>query len=401
MAFRTGTHGRRAVRAAAVVAAAGAAVAFTVPAMAANAGRASHVLAAGQSGSRATVPWSKVGPGWALALYSASQGGEGVKPKAGPSTLYLVDPRGGRYSLFTWAARSKQTQWFLQGWSGDVKRALFTSEPQFGGGNGREHVYQLQLRTGAVTSFALPKGVVALSYTRPDGLNILAQKGTVNGLHSKVSLQRYNLAGQLQKKLATITYLGGTAYQSAGAKLAAGSLHGLELISNAGGIIKNLPVPGVKDGCSAVRWWSAGTILASCFVGSEPGPRMWLVPSGGARPTSLTPARHNNFDLGDFNAWKLSSGLYVNGYSACSAVVIGRQLSHGREQKVNVPGSASSLIVNATSSKLMVERINGCSPGISLVWFNPKTRALTVAIRVRHNQHGVSAVVPYFIAGKF
>ncbi len=49
----------------------------------------------------------------------------------------------------------------------------------------------------------------------------------------------------------------------------------------------------------------------------------------------------------------------------------------------------------------MVERINGCSPGISLVWFNPATRALTVAIPVGHNQHGVVGVVPYFVAGKF
>jgi len=401
MGFSAGAHRRTGIRAAAVVAAAGAAVAFTVPAMAAKTSPASRVLAAGQAGSRAAVPWGKVGPGWALAMYSASQGGEGIKPKAGPSTLYLVDPQGGRYSLVTWAARSARSRWYLDGWSGDLKRALFTSVPPGDGGTGPEHVYQLQLRTGAVTGFTLPSGVTPLSYTRPDGRNILAEKGTVNGLHSKVTLQRYNLAGHLQKTLATVTYLGGTAYQAAGQKLAAGSLHGLELISNSGGIIRNLPVPGVKDGCSAVRWWSAGTILASCFVGNEPGPRMWLVAASGARPAALTPARHNDWDLGDFNAWQLSSGLYVNGYGACGSLVIGRQPAHGPEQMVNVPGSASSLIVNATSSRLMVERINGCMPGISLVWFNPKTRAMTVAIKVGHNQHGVSSVVPYFIAGKF
>jgi hypothetical protein len=82
-------------------------------------------------------------------------------------------------------------------------------------------------------------------------------------------------------------------------------------------------------------------------------------------------------------------------------VVIGRQPAHGNEQVVNVPGSGSSLIVNATSSTLMVERINGCQPEISLVWFNPATQAMTVAIPDGHNQHGVTGVVPYFIAGKF
>jgi hypothetical protein len=68
---------------------------------------------------------------------------------------------------------------------------------------------------------------------------------------------------------------------------------------------------------------------------------------------------------------------------------------------VSVPGSASSVIVTATGSRLMVERINGCSPGTSLVWFNPATRALTVAIPAGHNQHGVVGVVPYLVTGKF
>ncbi len=405
MGFSTGTNGRRGIRTAATAAVAAAAVAgsvvaLTVPAMAAQSGSAARVLAAGQAGSRAGVPWGKVGPGWALAMYSASQGGEGIKPKAGSSTLYLVDPLGGRYSLFTWPARSARSKWTLQDWSGDVSRALFTGAPSFGS-NVREHVYQLTLRSGAVTGFTLPKGVTSVGYTRPDGLNILAQNGAFISPHSRGTLLRYNLAGQLQKTLATVTGLGGTAYQPAGGELAAGSRHGLELISNSGGIIRSLPVPGVNDGCNAVRWWSAGAVLASCSASGVPGPRMWLVPASGAKPTALTPARHNGFDMGDFNAWQLSSGLYLDGYGACGTLVIGRQPRHGRERMVNVPGSASSLIVNATRSKLMVERINGCMPGISLVWFNPATRAMTVAIRVGHNQHGVSSVVPYFIAGKF
>jgi len=79
---------------------------------------------------------------------------------------------------------------------------------------------------------------------------------------------------------------------------------------------------------------------------------------------------------------------------------IGRD-ARGAEQMVNVPGSASSLVVNATRSALMVERIDGCMPGISLVWFNPAMRAMKVAIPVGQHQEGVTAVVPYFIAGKF
>jgi hypothetical protein len=402
MESAVGKWARRGVVAAAALAIAGTGAALTVPATAAQTVAADRMLAAGQAGSRAQVPWGKVGPGWALAMYSASQGGEGVPPRSGPATLYLVDPAGGRYSLFTWPARSARSRWNLQDWSGDVSRALFTSGPAFGS-TVPEHVYQLQLRTGAVTSFTLPARVTAVGYTRPDGLNILAEKGTATSLSSKLTLQRYNLAGRLQKSLATVTDLGGVAYQPAGAEIAAGSRRGLELVSNGGGVIRSLPVPGVRDGCGAVRWWTPGTILASCSA--EPvsaGPRLWLVPASGARPTALTPVRNGaGFDAGDFNAWQLSSGLYLDGFGACGTLVIGRQPAHGPEQMVTVPGAASSLIVTATSSRLLVERINGCMQGNSLAWFNPATRALTVAVPVHGHQYGVVGVVPYFVAGRF
>jgi TolB protein len=401
MGFSAGERGRRGVFAAAAIAIAGTAVALTVPAMAAQAGPAGRVLTAGQVGSRAEVPWGKVGPGWALAMYSASQGGEGVRPKSGPSTLYLVNPAGGRYSLSAWSARSARSRWYLQAWSGDASRALFTSAPAWGS-TVPEHVYQLQLRTGAITGFTLPARVTAVGYTRPDGLNILAEEGTPTSLDSKITLLRYNLAGQLQKALATVTGLGQVAYQPAGAEIAAGSLRGLELISNQGGVIRSLPVPGARNGCGAVRWWSAGTILASCSTPGSAGPRLWLVPASGAAPAALTPARTGHgFDFGDFNAWQLPSGLYLDGFGACGTLVIGRQPTRGPEQMVSVPGSASSVIVTATGSRLMVERINGCSPGTSLVWFNPATRALTIAIPAGHNQHGVVGVVPYLVTGKF
>jgi hypothetical protein len=89
--------------------------------------------------------------------------------------------------------------------------ALFTSAPAWGS-TVPEHVYQLQLRTGAITGFTLPARVTAVGYTRPDGLNILAEEGTPTSLDSKITLLRYNLAGQLQKALATVTGLGQVAY---------------------------------------------------------------------------------------------------------------------------------------------------------------------------------------------
>jgi hypothetical protein len=405
MKFAANARGRRAIGAVATAAAAAAAVGLAVPAMASSAAPASRNLSGGQVAARSAVPWRKVGAGWALATYSASHGGEGVKPTAGASTLYLVNPQGSRYKLITWSASSPRSKWYLLGWSGDASRALFASSPGYFASTGREHLYQLQLRTGRVTGFTLPARVSAIGYTRPDGLNILAEKSANSTGTGGFTVQRYSLTGKLQKSLGSIkdNVYPSAAYNSKGTELAAGTLTGLELISNTGGVIRKLPVPRVTESCTAVRWWNSGTVLASCLVTNEDGPRMWLVPASGARPTALTPVRTggNDPDLGDFNAWQLSSGLYVDGSTGCGAGIIGRQPAHGQEQIINVPGAPSSLIVNATRSTLMVERISECSPSTSLVWFNPATRKMTVAIGVQHDQVGVSAVIPYFITGKF
>ena len=396
MTKATRLRGRRTLAVATAAAAVAAVVGLAVPAVAAQApaGQA-RLLGAGQTGTRAAVPWSKVGPAWAVVMFSASQGGMGVKPKAGKATLYLVDPQGGKYSLITWPAGSAQSQWQLRDWSGDTRRALFTS----GGFGTRQQVHQVQLRTGRVSTFTLPVGVEAVGYTRPDGLNVLAAKGN---LYGSGPLQRYSLTGRLQATLGKVYDVSQVAYQSGGAALAGSEANGLALISNRGGIIRRLPVPGVKYGCEPVRWWTANSILASCLVPSAPGPQLWLVPASGARPKALTPARvHPTFDVGDFNAWQLSSGLYLDGYGPCGTLVIGKQPARGPEQQVTVPGAVSPRIVTATSSSLMVERINGCSAGVSLVWYNPATGKMTVVLATHRNEVGVAGIEPYFVSGKY
>src|ERR1700752_3912364 len=99
-----GARGRRATGAVAMVAAAAATVGLAAPAMAAPAAPTGSSLSGGQAAPRSAVPWHKVGPGWALAEYSATQEGENVRHKPGASTLYLVNPQGGRYKLITWSA---------------------------------------------------------------------------------------------------------------------------------------------------------------------------------------------------------------------------------------------------------------------------------------------------------
>jgi hypothetical protein len=398
MRIGTSMRGRRAIGLAAVTAAAAATVGLAVPAVAAPDPAANGtVLTAGQTGSRATVPWRRVGPGWTLAMFSRDAGAEGKLITYGPSTLYLVSPRGGRYALKTWPARSAASHWLLRSWSGDTRRALFTSA----GASDTVQVHQLQLRTGRISSFTLPANRAVVGYTRPDGLNILVAKWAPS--FTRGTLQRYSLTGRLLTALATVDNPEESAYQPAGEALATVEKNGLVLVGNRGGIIRKLPVPGTRYGCNPVRWWSAGTILASC-MGSikEPWQRLWLVPASGARPTALTPPRPGGtFDLGDLNAWQLKSGLYLDAAQGCGAGTIGRQPAHGPEQQVQVPGAAGEVIVNATRTQLEVQRFGGCVSGTSLVWFNPVTRAVTVALGTSGAEFGVEGAIPYFVTGKF
>jgi hypothetical protein len=339
----------------------------------------------------AAVPWRLVGPAWALAQYSASTGGVGVPVRQGPTTIYLVGPDGKRYDLASWPAGQRQS-WQLIAWSDTARTALFNSRKSF---------YQLQLTTGQTNRISLPgKNLSALSYTRPDGVNILAVR-QLPDFANNGTVERFNLAGKLQQVIASGAGYDSAAYDSAGSLLAIGGKRGIELASNTGGIIRKLPVPGKQDGCTVIRWWTASTVLAGCFSEGRPQ-RLWLVPVSGASPAPLTPQRRNGgFDFGDFSAWQLTSGLYVNGFGACGSLVIGRQPRHGAEQEINVPGSGDNRIITATRSRLLVQRIVSCEPHNSLVWFNPSTRALTVALPARHHQFGVQVALPGFIQGKY
>lgn len=200
------------------------------------------------------VPWAKVGPGWELAQYTS-----GTRARPAATTLYLVSPGGSRYSLHTWPA-SANLATTLVAWSGDKTRALLDEGP---GGQAA----QLNLVTGKLSRFRLAGQASALGYTRPDGLNILGVR--VDG--SVATLARYSLTGKLVKVLAAGRYSIDGMYSPGGTTLAVSGANGLRLVSNAGGALRQLPVPGTSPvlGCGLVRWWSTGTILAECEAKSS------------------------------------------------------------------------------------------------------------------------------------
>jgi TolB protein len=327
-----------------------------------------------------TVPWASVRAGWVLAEYSP-----GTASKPAPTTLYLVSPSGGKYAIYQWAA-SKTAAPRLLAWSGDKSRALL----QLGHPNQLE---QLNLRTGKAARFSLPVDAQPVGYTRPNGLQLLGTAAS----DSTVTLARYTLAGKRSQVLGTQADAFGMSaiYTPDGTALAVSAGTGLLLVSNAGRVVRKLPVAAAdpRIGCGAVRWWNPGTILAECTPKGGDAAQLWLVPANGARPKALTPVRESGMDLGDLDAWALPSGLYLQSAGACGLLELNKQATNGSVAPVPLPGlpaGTSVAVVTALGPQLLLHG-RGCTLGGQLVWFNPATKAEKWLFKT-----GAEAVVPCY-----
>jgi hypothetical protein len=332
-------------------------------------------------------PLASAGTGWTLAEYSAATSFDSTPSKAGVTTLYLVSPAGAKTVMYHWAA-AKDARWRLIDWSGDKSRALFV-------GSASNTVGQLVLATGNFTSFSLPTGTQAISYSRPDGTAILASQQTSSG----DKILRYDLTGKLEKTLASGPQNTASVaiYSPDGTALAVNGAKGVEEVTNSTGAVRSLPGPSGAT-CQPVRWWNASTILASCLVTDSPAPRLWLVPVSGARPTALTQQRTGKGpDLGDINAYQLPSGLYLQALSGCGVMYVAKQASDGSAVTVNVPQTTGNdnQIVTANGDKLLVRAETSCAESTSLLWFTPTTNAVQMLIRAPSGIEGVIAAVPY------
>lgn len=139
-------------------------------------------------------------------------------------------------------------------------------------------------------------------------------------------------------------------------------------------------------------------ILATCLAPGRVAPRLWLVPASGAQPTALTAQRDGEGpDLGDIDAWRLPSGLYLQAASGCGVIYIAKQASDGSAVTVNVPQTTGNdnQIVTADGGKLLVRAQTSCEPSSSLLWFTPTTNAVQMLMHPPSGIQGVIAAVAY------
>lgn len=126
--------------------------------------------------------------------------------------------------------------------------------------------------------------------------------------------------------------------------------------------------------------------------------RLWLFPVNGGKVTALTAQRSGSSrDLGDVNAYKLTSGTYLQALGPCSVQFIATQSSNGSVHQVTIPGVHydTAHIVTGQGSGLLIDAHSECNPGNALFWFNPQTKKVTWVLHPTGKSYGVTAVVPF------
>jgi TolB protein len=351
------------------------------------------------------VPWPQVGPGWVLAMWNAATptnaGGDVPEGEATPydaaTTLYLVDPEGGRYAITTFAAPGENGQLpTLADWSGDGSRALFYRQGD------DLTVIEVDLRSGERTSFTVAGGyAVTPRYTRPEGKAVLLLKS--NDIDSAASLRRVDLAGREQltypvDKLES-EFRASVLSAPDGTRLVLGAANGLALMGNDGTPGEQLPIPDASD-CAPTRWWDTDVVLARCYGPDFSYSRLWLVPIDGAAPTALTPKNDGTLgeDLGDRSAWQLSEGTFVQATGGCGYQFLAKLNADGTTTKVSVPNvdeHHSVRVLGATDGHLQLQATLSCGSGESLVDYDPAAGTSTVLLGDDVNGGGVVDAVPY------
>jgi hypothetical protein len=335
------------------------------------------LLANGVEAPRTAIPWTQVGKGWAIVRFTTAAD---VTTDTGPSTLYLVNPIGGRYNLVTLANGS-----YVVDWSGDRQRVLLYS---FVGQKNTLSEFNL------VTAESRPITVTGdtVAYTRPLGKALLTT--TRNTTTGQVTLDRLGLDGAHQQTYPITTPKGGSLtgidlYTPDGADLIASTQHGMAVFSNAGDLVRELVPPTGYSYCVPRRWWADAVIGATCYPPSPGVPNVWAFPISGAAPTAITTApiavtATSAFPFGFTNAWKSPSLNFVVTGSGCGPGILDKLNAQGlgEDLALTLPsGVKGTPVVVAVYDDHLLLRSTGCSgSGASLFSYNPTNGGTTVLL---------------------
>ena len=351
--------------------------------------------AAGTQAPAVSIPWAQVGPGWMVALWGPHAA---VAPGSGssdweqqPTTVFLVDPAGGRYLVTTLPAPSDSS---LSDWSGDGRHVLLL-EP---GGSGGSTFDDLDLATGRVLHSVTQSENASARFTRPTGQALLEWTAGVD--QAPTTLVRTSWSGTAQVSYPN-SYPGlGTLSTSFlpgldGTELVVGTTTGMALVANDGTFVRAVG-PGGRF-CTPTRWWDAGALVAACqppTSSTSSGPSLWIVPVSGQAATQLTNPQAP--DYGDVDAWQVGAATYVQALGGCGSEYLAQRNPDATTAKVAVPGATDSVqVIGAHQTQLALLAQMACGSGETLFWFDPATATESPLLGPQVNGGGVLAALPY------
>jgi TolB protein len=308
-----------------------------------------------------------------------------------PTSLYLVDPVGGRYLVTTLPAPSDYS---LSDWSGDGRRILLLDP----GGSGGSTFDEVDLSTGRVLHTVTESEQATARFTRPTGQALLV--GTAGVDQAPATLVRTSWSGSVQVTYPN-SYPGPGVLATSflpgldGTQLVVGASTGMALVDNDGTFVRAIGPPG--QACSPTRWWDAGDLVAACqppMSSDSSGPSLWIVPVGGQPSTQLTNPLAP--DYGDVDAWPVGAATYVQALGGCGSEFLAQRNPDGTTSKVTVPGATDSVqVIGADHSQLALLAQLDCGSGETLFWFDPAGATETPLLGPQVNGGGVLGALPY------
>ncbi len=121
--------------------------------------------------------------------------------------------------------------------------------------------------------------------------------------------------------------------------------------------------------------------------------QLWIVPTDGGTPTTLTAQTPKPPDLGDENARQLTTGTYLQDAGACGYQYLASLNPDGTTTPVSIPqvdtADNSQWVVGTDGTRIAVRMAAACGSGQSLLWWDTASNTTTILLGPGVNGGGV------------
>ncbi|NYD42730.1 hypothetical protein [Nocardioides panaciterrulae] len=325
------------------------------------------------------------GSGWFLTVVEHGRRNRYGELEARRQRLELVSPAGERTGVYARDLGPHGRGAFLiADWSADGRTALLVTNP----GLKSQHALVVDVGTRVVRNVSLGDSVASALL---DGDGGLLLTGYSKGGDRGAPLWRLPQDGQRTRLAARVD--GPVLPSPDHLSLVTGTTswrgHGLRVLDRNGELQKRI---ATGAHCTPVRWWDTSTVEVQCAHRSTL--TLSLVDLTTGSVTALTrPHGRDSADLGDLDARRVASGLYLQASGPCGYLFLARQRDDGSVAEVRVPHAVGNvLLIGAEDDRLVIEHAASCdgaTPRAVLARFDPASHEEQPIVRLgRHADFG-------------